>query len=61
MDAWEVVHCTEDMSVLKSPWEFKLKCIPDRLMKKFKTQFCVRGDQQIENINIFETYAPVAQ
>ena len=27
----------------------------------FQAQFCARGDQQIQAINFFETYAPVVQ
>jgi hypothetical protein len=34
---------------------------PDGLIKKFKARFCARGDQQLEGINFFETYAPVVQ
>ena len=28
-------------------------------MKKFKAHFCAQGDQQLEGIDFFETYAPV--
>ena len=28
-------------------------------MRKLKARFCVRGDQQIEGVDFFETYAPV--
>ena len=30
-------------------------------MKKFKARFCARGDQQLEGVDFFETYAPVVQ
>ena len=49
------------MNVLKSIWAFKLKRNPDGLIKKFKAQFCARGDMQLEGIDFFETYAPVVQ
>jgi hypothetical protein len=29
------------------------------LIKKFKARFCARGDQQLEGIDFFETYALV--
>ena len=31
------------------------------MIKKFKARFCARGDQQLEGIDFFETYAPVVQ
>ena len=49
------------MNVLQLTWAFKLKYFPDGLIKNFKAQFCARGDQQIEDIDFFETYAPVVQ
>ena len=59
MDSWEVVDRTEGMNVLQSIWAFKIKRFPDGLIKKFKTRFCTHGDQQLECIDYFETYAPV--
>ena len=61
MGAWEVVDRTDDMNVIDSTWAFKLKRYPDGLIKKFKARFCARGDQQIEGVDFFETYAPVVQ
>ena len=61
MDSWEVVDRTEEMNVLQSIWAFKIKRFPDGLIKKFKARFCARGDQQLEGIDYFETYAPVVQ
>jgi hypothetical protein len=61
MGAWEVVERLKDMNVIQSTWAFKLKRFPDGLIKKFKARFCARGDQQIEGVDFFETYAPVVQ
>ncbi len=61
IDAWEVVNCKDDMNVINSTWAFKCKRYPDGLIKKFKARFCARGDQQLERIDFFETYAPVVQ
>jgi len=61
MDAWEVVDKTDDMNVLQGTWAFKCKRFPDGLIKKFKARFCARGDQQLEGVDFFETYAPVVQ
>ncbi len=61
IDAWEVVNCKDDMYVINSIWAFKCKCYPDGLIKKFKARVCARGDQQLEGIEFFETYASVVQ
>ncbi len=50
-----------DHHVIASTWAFKCKHYPDGLIKKFKARFCARGDQQLEGIDFFETYAPVVQ
>ena len=59
--AWELVEITVDMNVIQSTWAFKCKQYPDGLIKKFKARFCARGDQQIEGVSFFETYATVVQ
>ena len=61
MEAWEVVDHVKGMNVINSIWAFKLKHYPDGTAKKFKTRFCTRGDQQLEGIDFFESYAPVIQ
>eukprot|EP00956_Cyclotella_meneghiniana_P015936 scaffold24808_cov102-Cyclotella_meneghiniana.AAC.1 len=61
MDVWEVVDRTDDTNVIDSIWAFKLKRFPDGMVKKFKARFCARGDQQLEGVDFFETYAPVVQ
>ena len=61
MDAWTQVPLTKDMNVLDSTWAFKIKRFPDGLIRKLKARFCVRGDQQIEGVDFFDTFAPVVQ
>ena len=61
MDAWEEVPFSNEYNVLDSTWAFKCKRYPDGRVKKLKARFCVRGDQQIEGIDFFETFAPVVQ
>ena len=61
MNAWTQVPMTKKMNVLDSTWAFKIKRFPDGLIRKLKARFCVRGDQQIEGIDFFDTFAPVVQ
>ena len=60
IDAWSVIDHL-DHHVIANTWAFKCKRYPDGLIKKFKARFCARGDQQLEGIDFFETYAPVVQ
>ena len=48
-------------NILDSTWAFKRKRLPDGSVRKLKARLCVRGDQQIAEIDFFETYAPVVQ
>ena len=59
MKAWDIVGREVSMNVLSSTWAFKCRRYPDGLIKKFKSGFCARGDQQIKGVDYFETYAPV--
>ena len=44
----------KNMNAIQLAWDFKCKSYPDRLIKKFKDQFCVKGDHQVEGITHFE-------
>ena len=39
----------------------KRKRFPDGRLRSYKARLCVRGDQQREGIDFFETYAPIVQ
>jgi hypothetical protein len=47
-------------NVLKGTWVFKIKRYPSGEVRKFKARYCVRGDMQVEGVDFFDTYAPVA-
>jgi hypothetical protein len=61
LDCCDYVPWTPDMEVLPSTWAFKIKRYPDGRIKKFKAQFCMRGNRQKEGVAYFETWAPVMQ
>jgi hypothetical protein len=63
LEAWELVPIPDDpdVNILQSTWAFRVKRFPDGLVKKFKARFCVRGDQQKEGVDFFETWSPVVQ
>ena len=59
MNAWDVIPRPEDVNVLPGTWAFKCKRFPSGDVRKLKARFCVRGDKQIQDIDYFETFAPV--
>ena len=59
IDSWDIVNHEPHMNVLSSTWSFKVKRYPDGSIKKLKARFCVRGYEQIEGVDYFDTYAPV--
>jgi hypothetical protein len=59
MHAWDIVNRESWMNVIPSTWAFHCKIYPDGILKKTKAIFCARGDQQLEGLDYFETYAPV--
>ena len=46
-------------NILASTRAFKKKRCSDGVLKKFKARLCVRGDQQIVGLDVFEIFAPV--
>ena len=60
-DPWEIVSISsiKGKNILDSTWAFCRKRYPDGRVRKLKARWCVRGDQQIEGVDFFETYAPV--
>ena len=61
MDPWEIVSISDvkGKNILDSTWVFRRKRFPDGTVRKLKARWCVRGDQQIEGVDFFDTYVPV--
>ena len=59
LGSFQMVSRPREANILASTWAFKKKRFPDGALKNFKARFCVRGDQQIEGLDVFETFAPV--
>ncbi len=57
-DCWDYIP-NSGKNVLLSTWAFKIKLCPDGHVKKFKFQFCARGNRQTEGVDYFKTWAPV--
>ena len=61
MSTWTLVKRDLSKNILQGTWAFKRKRYPDGRVRKLKARFCVRGDQQIEGVDFFESFAPVVQ
>ena len=59
LGSFNMVKWPSGSNVLQSTCSYKKKRYPDGGLKKYKARFCVREDQQIEGVDVFETYAPV--
>ena len=59
LGSFKMVNRPRGANTLASTWAFKKKRFPDGALKKFKARFCVRGDQKIEGLDVFETFSPV--
>eukprot|EP00957_Ditylum_brightwellii_P009167 693713-Ditylum_brightwellii.AAC.1 len=59
MESWIIVRHTDDMNILGSTWVFKVKRFPNGTINKLKAWLCVQGNQQIDRVDEFDTYAPV--
>ena len=59
LESFKMVARLRGENILSSTWAFRKKRYPDGLLKKFKARFCVRGDQQVDGVDVFEIFAPV--
>ena len=58
LGSFKMVPQPRGENVLQSTWSFKRKLYPDDSLHKYKAQFCIQGNQQIDGIDVFNTYAP---
>ena len=59
MKTWDLVNHEPSMKVLTGTWAFRLKHTPDGDTYRYRSRFCVSGDQLEYGIHYFETFAPV--
>jgi hypothetical protein len=62
-ETWDIVDRKEALdknaNIIVSTWVYKRKRFPDGSIRKLKARMCARGDQQIKNVDYFDTDAPV--
>ena len=58
LGSFRMVNIPIGTNLLQSTWTFRRKRYLNGALKKYKTRCCVRGDQQIEGVDVFDNYAP---
>jgi hypothetical protein len=62
-ETWDILDRQEALdknaNIIGLTWVYKRKRFPDGSIRKLKARMCARGDQQIKNVDYFDTYAPV--
>ena len=60
---WNIVPQTkatdQNKKILPRTWTFKRKQYPNGCIRKYKAHFCLRGDKQVDGIDVFKKYSPV--
>ncbi|KAL0386217.1 UNVERIFIED_CONTAM: Retrovirus-related Pol polyprotein from transposon TNT 1-94 [Sesamum radiatum] len=60
-ETWELTTIPHDKKAIGSKWVFKLKMNPDGSVKRYKAWLVVKGYNQIEGVDSFDRFSPVAK
>lgn len=58
-DTWILVPRERGMHAIRSKWVFKARLNPDGSIERFKARLVAKGYNQVEGVNISETFSPV--
>ena len=55
LGSFKMLACPIGANILQSTWAFKKQKYPNVTLNKYKARSCVWGDQQIEEMEVFNT------
>jgi hypothetical protein len=58
---WITVPCPPDKNIVGSKWVFCIKCAADSSIAKYKAHLVTRGFMQIQGIDYYDMYSPIAR
>ncbi|KAL0435109.1 UNVERIFIED_CONTAM: Retrovirus-related Pol polyprotein from transposon RE1 [Sesamum radiatum] len=60
-EIWELTILPPDKRAISSKWVFKLKMNPDGSVKRYKARLVAKGYNQIEGVDYFDSFSPIAK